>query len=104
MLVKAELADSFQGEVDHYGSFSLFVAQVMRLKTSFVEGEKHWKKDFEYTTKVCYELKVDRIFLWQKKDEHVNAFKSLEEEVTVVRQKSQESLQRDMDLILRSNV
>ena len=62
------------------------------------QREKHWKKASKDDAEVCYTIEAHRKVLQKKKDYHINALKSLEGELTVARQKSQESLQRAMEV------
>lgn len=88
--------NSLQEEVDQYDRPSTLDSQIQRLKVYLVDGEKYCKKFSEDAAEVCWEFKVDRKVLQQKKDDQISLLKVLGEAVADRRQKSHESLQQSL--------
>lgn len=98
---KEESIDSQHKEVDQYDISFTLAAQITRLNVSLPVGDKHLKKASEEVVKACRMFEADRTNLQQKQDDHINALKGLKEEVAAARQRSQESLQRAVEVVCR---
>lgn len=75
--------------------------QIKTLKDSFSKGEKSYKKAFEDASEECWAFEEDWKVIQQKKDDLVNHLRGMYEEVVVARHKSQDSLQRVVDVVYR---
>lgn len=85
MRAKVEFVNSLQEEADKYSYSYALAAQIMKLTSSLADVEELQKKSFEEIVKACRAFKTNRKVLQWKKDDKINALKSLEKEVAVAR-------------------
>lgn len=69
------------------------------MKVSLNEGNKRNEKVYVDVAEVCRVSKADQKALQQRKEDRVNALKSLEEKAIVARQKSQQFLERTIEAL-----